>query len=247
MTVDSGGGVYVADSGSSAIYYWGALAGGYQNPNVLSGAGTGLCSPKSLATDSYKNVYVLDACGSPYTVTVYKPFPNSSLIETITLPAGAAPYQIAVDSSNRLFVSDPAKSDIYIYAPSTTSNPQTVSTGGYGAPSGIAVAPNGNVFVYASAEGESIVYVFKQSGNTLASPPVAAITGSNTNLTATTASLAADAALVYVPVGNKILAFGTGTDVLTYGSPLQSSNVTPSTITQNNVEFGALNGVAVSP
>ncbi len=244
VTFDSSGTSYVANATANSVTTYASFPyNGYQYAaQTLSGNNTGLCSPSSIATDSYRNLYVLNTCGNG-TVTVYKPLGQSSgnvaPILTINLPSGSSPYQIAVDSGNRLYVSDNAQghSDIYIYNASSTTVAATFSMAGYGYPSGVAVAPNGTLYVYCQALGTAGILGFKPSGTSFSTSPATIVAGANAGLSAPAAPLAIDANDLYVPSGTGILVFNNQAN----------GNVTPATIAQSGVEFGSIVGVAVAP
>jgi sugar lactone lactonase YvrE len=230
VAVDSAGDVYVADSTTNAIHMWQAFPADGLQPAFATLSGTAIGQPVSLATDSYNNLYVGNLAKD--TITVYKALTapgaqNPAPFLTINLPSGADPYQIALDAQNRLYVSDPDHSAVYIYNAGSTAIAQTLSVPEL--PTGIAVSPTGNVYVYVNYGG-GYIFAYAPSGSALSTEPYQEI---GTGLGASEGYLAIDAnGTIYAQSPYQIRAFAQT------GTALGPIGVT-------NVGFGTFAGLAV--
>lgn len=184
VTVDASGNVYVVDSLRNRIqkfasdgtfiltFGWGVLTGANQfeickaGQNCLSGAMTtglgGFTQPSGVATDSLKNIYVVDG----FNHRIEKFDQNGNYLGQWG-GVGSVPVGVAVDKNDNVYVTGWGDNRVYKFDSSggPLSYPVTVSH-----PQGITTDVLGNVYVTENKNqlgSNNIVYKFDQNGNSL--------------------------------------------------------------------------------
>jgi sugar lactone lactonase YvrE len=111
---------------------------------------SGLSAPFDLTFDSHGNLFV--ASDTLSGGAIYKYSPNGT--QTTFIGSGLKePFSIAFDSAGNLFEADANSGNIFEFAPSGT---RTTFASGLSHPSGLAFAPNGDLYAGASALETSI-------------------------------------------------------------------------------------------
>lgn len=152
LTVDSKGNVYICDAlNNRVVKETVTINSGYSQSIIPA---TGLLSPEGVAVDTQGNLYIADSfnnrivketiSGSTYTQSVIVP-------PVLPLgPAGVnAPQEIWL-SGTTLFIADTLNNRIAKATYNATTKAYTLSTattGSLNAPSGVAVGPNGELFI----------------------------------------------------------------------------------------------------
>jgi hypothetical protein len=225
LALDSSGNIYVGDAGyRGAVYVYPAGSHGNAKPSVTFG-GPGIIDyfryPVSAAADSGGNVYVLSSGGFAAPAIDIHAAANVSgaPIATITGPHThmSIPTGLAVASNGEIYVSNYDSSQngsILIYAPSSKGDEPPISMisgpkTGLVESDGIAIAPNGTIFVSNQGPSEPSVTAYLQ-GSTGNVRPFATISGPATGLSIPTS-----------------LAFDSGSDlyVLDFGSEQRTVDV----------------------
>ncbi len=148
IAVDTGGNVYVADTGDTGVK---EIPPGCASSGCLNMLGSGFSGPSGVAVDASGNVYVADTGNGVVKemVAVGGSIPATPTINT--LGGGfTAPYGVAVDGSGNVYVSDTGIGiDTVSEIPAGCASAACVVTlgGGFSVPYGIAVDGSGNVYV----------------------------------------------------------------------------------------------------
>ncbi len=174
VAVDQVSNVYVADSGNNRILSIRNLGNSFSPATSI---GSGFSNPQALAVDALGNVYVADT--------------GNSCVDKLALKNGvyAAPLMIsrgvidataiAVDNSYNLYVTNAINHQLMKYpwlAAVGYYYPPFAIGGNFGAPQGVAVSPQGQVFV--SNAGKNIVQTLQPSTVSFPTVPVGATTPS---------------------------------------------------------------------
>lgn len=163
LAVDSGGDLYIADTGNNRIVAVPYSAG--WNFSAASVVASGLDGPLAVAAGPSGNLYVANSgAGQIYKILSPLTQPTSELVAVgFGKPAG-----LAVDASGSLFVADPTNGEL-VRIPNLSGNldaNEAVQAGiGIGAPYGVAIDPAGNLYVSDSSAGAA--YVISRTGTTL--------------------------------------------------------------------------------
>jgi sugar lactone lactonase YvrE len=177
LALDSSANIYIANSGSllggidSITVYPAGSNGNVSASATISGTSTGLLIPSAIALDSSRNIYVANdgsQDGSLDSVTVYPANSNGNASPSANISgAGTAlisPAGLAVDSSGNIYVTDDmavtgeGNDYITVYAPGSNGNvspSNTLYALGLGAPAGIVVDSNKNLYVANDGSTES--------------------------------------------------------------------------------------------
>lgn len=172
IAVDSGGDIFVTDTGAGHVGVW-EIPSGCSSSACYVTVGSGWASPKSVAVDSDGNVFVADS-GAP----------NLGVWEVAAGAFGAAPTQIggavfvaptgvAVDAGKNVFVADSGlgpplglwKIAFGSYAAPAVPIPNLVIN-----PYSVAVDASDNLFVSAAGSNELFELVYDSGTHTYASP-----------------------------------------------------------------------------
>jgi len=134
----------VAQRGATAVLV--PSTAGIMSPPAKINAGTTTCptgiSPEYVAYDPVSKYFYVSNVGSG-SISVYKG--TCTLVTTITLAAGAAPRGSAYDPSNiYIFVADEALSQVYVISGTTII--QTITSGTFSLPWGVAFDPAGGYY-----------------------------------------------------------------------------------------------------
>ncbi len=170
LAVDPGGAIYAADhNGAARIQVWAAGANGNVAPfRVISGVNTTLALPERLALDSSGNIYV--ASNGNNRVAVFSAAANGDVapIRAITGLAGQ-PLAVALDASERVYVAM-NNSTIAVFAAGADGAAVPLRTIAGAAtmlnwPTGISIAPNGDIVVMNFNNAAVTVYSGTADGN----------------------------------------------------------------------------------
>ena len=201
VTLDPSNNIYVSSSvGISIFPPLGASTGPLNEAPTaaIEGTMTGESSPLLVALDSNLNIYLTNAGSSlsAPNVTVYPPLGGSTgtLNEKPTATIGGSntgltmPYGIALDSSNKVYVTDKTSS-LFVF-PAVGSSTGTLNEApsaamgqavtGINDPRGIAVDSSGKIYVTNLSSTLLYVSVYPAGSNATVAP-IAIIGGSNTD------------------------------------------------------------------
>jgi sugar lactone lactonase YvrE len=149
VAVDLNGNVYVADTFNKQIVKETLSSGAYTPTIIASGLST---TPFNVAVDNLGNVYFAggnSGASDPASVTKLTPS-GSSYIQSVVAGASSGmqtPWEVAVDSSGNIYVTDADGNAVYKETPSGSSYLQSTVATGLDFPTGVAVDPQGNVYV----------------------------------------------------------------------------------------------------
>ncbi|HUL48674.1 MAG TPA: NHL repeat-containing protein, partial [Gemmatimonadales bacterium] len=192
VALDRTGNVYVANYGNSTITVYAAGASGDATPiATIGGSNTLLSGPNGIAVDTSGNLYVANFQYPPGAgvsrITVFAVGASGNVAPTAMIQGSstalAAPWGIALDSAENLYVANSYGGSVTVYAPGANGNePPAVtiagSNTGLNILTGLAVDATGRIYV---GDGRQRVYVFAAgaSGNVA---PIATIGGDITGL-----------------------------------------------------------------
>jgi streptogramin lyase len=137
VAVDSGGNLYIADSGHNAVQEWIAAS-----QKMTSLVAAGLNGPHGVAVDGQGNVYIADA----YNNAIKQWSPATQQVTTLVSSGLNFPLGVAVDGQGNVYIADFGNNAIKQWNPAT----QTVTTlvgSGLSNPTGVAVDALGNVYI----------------------------------------------------------------------------------------------------
>jgi sugar lactone lactonase YvrE len=182
-------------SGSITVFEVGL--GGYSSQlPTIAGDATGLNGPLAVAVDSVGNIYVTtdgSSVDNQQKVLVYAKGASGNVAPIVTI-AGSntglfGPGGIAVDKARRIYVANRGggaggANSITVYAPGANGNASPIATitgpnTKLGEPTGIAVDPDGTIFVTNWDFNSVTAYAPGANGDV---PPIAVIQGSHTGL-----------------------------------------------------------------
>jgi DNA-binding beta-propeller fold protein YncE len=145
ITVDVAGRLWIADTGNGRVLCWDGRHKQYLTPLDYR---HGIARPISLACDPAHNLYVTE--GSAEDVVYYSNYGRRSG----SLGANRrlhGPQQSAIDSFGRVYLAEAGKDRLHVFTPDGSSliTFETLSTrmGSLKAPAGVALGPNGEVYV----------------------------------------------------------------------------------------------------
>lgn len=194
IAFDAAGNMVVAVQGSGGpslvLEYAPGWASGSPTPSRTLTEASGISSPYGVAFDSLGNMYVANNENTNPTVNVFPPNWTTGTMPIRTI-AGftGVPDNIAIDSSDNLFVSD-GDSDVYVVAPGATTPTTTISPDSLIGPiSGIAIDSTDQLYVastFFGATGQIDVMPASSSGST---SPTRSITGLGVSMNMTFDSL----------------------------------------------------------
>ncbi len=173
VAVDSAGNVYIADSGTGAIYEWNAST---QQMTALVTAG--LNAPQGVAVDGAGNVYIADTGNN-----AIKKWSAATGQVTMLVASGlASPQGAAVDGGGNVYIADTGNNAIEKWSAATGKLSALVSSG-LASPVGVTVDGAGNLYI-ADNKSDAIVEWNAATGKLttpmpsgLASPEGAAVDG----------------------------------------------------------------------
>src|ERR1039457_1389444 len=137
VAVDSGGNLYIADTGHNAVQEWIAAT---QHMTTLVGAG--LNAPHGVAVDGQGNVYIADA----YNNAVEEWSPATRQLVTLVSSGLNFPLGVAVDGQGNVYIADFGNNAIKQWNPATQQVTTLVGSG-LNNPTGVAVDALGNVYI----------------------------------------------------------------------------------------------------
>ena len=153
VAVAAVGDVFVADSGTSAVYQV-LAAGGYSTVRPLGGTFT-FTAPGDVALDGSANVFVTDSG----TAKVYEILANGGYTTVDTLASTFAfggPSGVALDGTGNVFVADYLNKAVYeILAAGGYTIVNTLGGGySFGSPAGVALDTSDNVYIADTLNGQ---------------------------------------------------------------------------------------------
>jgi sugar lactone lactonase YvrE len=210
IALDSSWNIYVANAltantgsnpiGPSITVYPAGSNGNAAPSAVIAGANTGLNYSQGIALDSAGNLYTEGYVSEVgYSINTYPAGSNGNVFPTATI-VGAdtglyGPNGIALDSAGNIYVSNnydetTQRGSVTVYPAGSSGDavPTVTITSSYNGidfPSGIAVDSKGNIYVaneFGGARQDGSVTIYS-AGSFATGPPVATITGDNTELT----------------------------------------------------------------
>src|ERR1039457_1579485 len=137
VAVDSGGNLYIADTGHNAIQEWIAAT---QQMTTLVGAG--LNAPHGVAVDGQGNVYIADA----YNNAVEEWSPATRQLVTLVSSGLNFPLGVAVDGQGNVYIADFGNNAIKQWNPATQQVTSLVSQG-LSFPNAVALDSQGNAYL----------------------------------------------------------------------------------------------------
>lgn len=193
VALDSAGNVYVSSRGGIAVY---AVAAEGATPiRTIAGSNILLQCPAGMGLDAAGELYVADPCGG--SISVYAPESDGNAAPVRTI-AGSntglnGPFAVALDAAGNVYVTNTGgytanAGSVTVYAPGASGNAPPVRTlagcnTGIGypwGPRGVALDPDGNVYVTAHVPAFGITaYMTTTSGTPVLTHT---ITGCNTEL-----------------------------------------------------------------
>jgi sugar lactone lactonase YvrE len=203
VAVDSAGDVYIADSGNDRVVVVPNELTGLNSADqaVVTTTGYGLSSPRGIALDSLGNLYIADTGNArvlvvptPLSGSVYGGVPFALSFSANGNPSGyafSAPYGIAVDAFQNIYVADAGANAVWLFPSgsgftgSTTVNAgpgavvkltNSAGTTTFSAPTGVAVDAAGSVYVADSGHAK-IVRLPATVGTYSTTPPTASTAG----------------------------------------------------------------------
>ena len=137
VAVDSGGNLYIADTGHNAVKEWNAVS---QTMTTL--VATGLNGPHGIAVDGHGNIYVADA----YNNAIKQWSPATQQVTTLVSSGLNFPLGVAVDGQGNVYIADFGNNALKQWNPVTQQVTTPVGTG-LSNPTGVAVDALGNVYL----------------------------------------------------------------------------------------------------
>ena len=137
VALDSGGNLYIADTGHNAVEEW--VAATQQMTTLVS---TGLAFPHGVAVDSQGNVYIADA----YHNAIKEWSPLTQQVTTLVSSGLNFPLGVAVDGQGNVYIADFNNNAVEQWSPSTQELVTLVGSG-LNHPTGVAVDALGNVYI----------------------------------------------------------------------------------------------------
>jgi len=145
IAVDIAGRLWIADTGNRRVLYWDGRNRVYGTPLDES---VGVARPVSVACDANHTLYITE--GVVEDIIFYR---NYSL-KTGSLGANRrlhAPQQVAIDAQGRIYVAESGADRLHVFSPEgesiVTFDTLSKRMGSLKSPSGVALGPNGEVYV----------------------------------------------------------------------------------------------------
>jgi hypothetical protein len=248
--------VFVANLSGGSITVFEVGLGGYSSQlPTIAGDATGLKEPNAVAVDSGGNIYVTDQGGSvgAQKALVYAKGASGNVAPIATI-AGSntgffGPSGIAVDKAGRIYVANrghfaAGPNSITVYAPGANGNASPIATitgpnTKLGEPTGIAVDPDGTIFVTNFDSNSVNTFAPGANGDV---PPIAVIQGSHTGLSGPTSIAVGFGHRLYVANDPVI-----GTISVTVYPAGADGDVAPlATLTGSATALGSPNGIALA-
>lgn len=167
--VDGSGNLYVADYQNAAIDVFSSSASGNVAPaRQIIGSSTLLTSAAGLWLDNAGHIWV----GSSSGVHEFAANANGNVapINSLTLPASAAPMGVFVDRAQNIWVADAENSSVYEYAAGATSAtpPERTISGALTTlrePNGVYVDGAGKIYIADYSAAAVLVFAANATGN----------------------------------------------------------------------------------
>jgi len=136
VAVDSGGNVYIADTGDNAIKEWSP-----STTNLITLVSSNMQSPGGVAVDNKGNVYIADTGDS----AIKEWQPGTSNLITLVSSSLSSPEGIAVDAAGNVYIADTSDGEAKMWT--LVNSNLTTLIAGIALPYSIAVDAANNVYV----------------------------------------------------------------------------------------------------
>jgi len=137
VAVDSGGNLYIADTGNNVIREWSA-----STQQTITLVSAGLNAPHGIAVDGYGNVFIADA----YNDAVEEWSPATRQLTTLVSSGLNFPVAVAVDGQGNVYIADFGDNAIKQWN-SASGQVITLIETGLSSPTGVAVDELGNLYI----------------------------------------------------------------------------------------------------
>ncbi len=178
LAVDAAGDLYCSNFFGTTVTVYGPGANGNATPiRTISGSNTALGNAYGIALDAAGKLYVVDNLsqfGGTDELTVYAAGANGNVapLQNIT-GANTGMYgatYVAVDATNKIYVTNDYASTVTVYAAGATGNVAPIATiaganTGIRSPGGIAVDAAGNIYVAEQSTSSILVFAPGATGN----------------------------------------------------------------------------------
>ena len=199
VVTDSSGNIYVADHNDAIFIY---PASEYQKPGtyddaspstVISGERTGLHTPRALALDSNKNIWVANQSDNSISkFAAQQPEDESNVAPVATIKGSrtllSEPNAVTIDAKGNIWVTNSKVDEIYVFKAGSTGNTAPsciIRSDDIHSPSGITVDANGNIYQVNDAEFGGDINIFAPISATCGTTTVnsvKSIAGANTSI-----------------------------------------------------------------
>jgi sugar lactone lactonase YvrE len=139
LALDSAGNLYVADTDNNRVVKETLSNGTYTQSTIASG----LSVPYGIAVDSSGNVYIADTGNN----RILEEIPSGTGYTQTAIISSLSATSVAVDAAGNLYLCDSNSHDVLKETLSGGSYTQSTIATGIGTPSGLAIDPNGILFV----------------------------------------------------------------------------------------------------
>jgi hypothetical protein len=201
LAIDSLGDLWVVNASGSILEFAPGSNGNVSPVTVIAGSNTGMTVPSGIVVDVAGNIWITNEqlSTTPASVAMFTAGSNGNVTPAVTIAGSntglSNPAGLAIDANWNIYVANQtigaancpsATGAITVYSPGSNGNvaPAATISGsntGLSNPYGLAIYPNGNLFVVNACNSSITEYAPPLNGNIT---PIAIISGSNTLLNA---------------------------------------------------------------